>query len=193
MTSLPRKWNKTFKRESNHSSTCEMDYCGISKIGFMFRKGGLKMCSWKSAMMGHLLTMVAQSAPQRSLRSPTIGLIWKTMQRNTWRLAWFANKIKHSIKKKTRLLWPLLILEGSWESVSMDFMVSLPPSRGFDAILVVVDWFSKMAYFIPTKESATAQETRRLFFTHMFKHHGLPKDIVSDRDPKFTSKFWQTL
>jgi hypothetical protein len=56
-----------------------------------------------------------------------------------------------------------------------------------------VDWFSKMAYFIPTKESATAQETRRLFFTHMFKHHGLPKDIVSDRDPKFTSKFWQTL
>jgi hypothetical protein len=54
---------------------------------------------------------------------------------------------------------------------------------------VVVDRCSKMAYFIPTKESVTAQETRRLFFTHVFKHHGLPKDIVSDRDPKFTSKF----
>jgi hypothetical protein len=71
----------------------------------------------------------------------------------------------------------------------MDFMVSLPPSRGFDAIMVVVDQFSKMAHFIPTKESATAQETERLFFTHVFKHHGLPKDIMSDRDPKFTSKF----
>ncbi len=66
------------------------------------------------------------------------------------------------------------------ESVSMDFMVSLPPLKGFDAIMVVVDQFNKMAHFIPTKESATAQETGRLFFTHVFKHHGLPKDIVSN-------------
>ncbi len=85
------------------------------------------------------------------------------------------------------------IPEGPWENVSMDFMVSLPPSRGFDAIMVVVDRFNKMAHFIPTKESAMAQKTRRLFFTHVFKHHGLPKDIVLDRDPKFTSKFWQAL
>ncbi len=45
----------------------------------------------------------------------------------------------------------------------MDFMVTLPPSKGFDAIMVVVDRFNKMVHFIPTKESATAQETRRLF------------------------------
>jgi hypothetical protein len=75
----------------------------------------------------------------------------------------------------------------------MDFMVSLPPSKGFDAIMVVVDRFSKMAHFIPTKDEATAQETRRLFFSHIFKHHGLPKDIVSNRDSKFTSKFWRAL
>jgi len=42
-------------------------------------------------------------------------------------------------KKQTGLLQPLLIPEGLWESVSMDFMISLPPSRGFDAIMVVVD------------------------------------------------------
>jgi hypothetical protein len=54
------------------------------------------------------------------------------------------------------LLQPLPILEGLWENVSMDFMVSLPPSKGFDAIMVVVDQFSKMAHFIPTKDSATA-------------------------------------
>jgi hypothetical protein len=92
-------------------------------------------------------------------------------------------------KKQAGLLRPLPIPEGPWESVSMDFIVSLSPSKGFDAIMVVVDRFSKMAHFIPTKESATAQEMGRLFFTHVFKHHGLPKDIVSDRDPKFTSKF----
>jgi hypothetical protein len=56
-----------------------------------------------------------------------------------------------------------------------------------------VDWFNKMAHFISIKESAITQEMGRLFFTHMFKHHGLPKDIVLDQDPKFTSKFWRTL
>jgi hypothetical protein len=59
-------------------------------------------------------------------------------------------------KKQTGLLRPLSIPEGPWESVSIDFMVSLPQSRGFVAIMVVVDRFSKMAHFIPTKESATA-------------------------------------
>jgi hypothetical protein len=96
-------------------------------------------------------------------------------------------------KKQVGLLQPLLIPEGPWESVSMDFMVNLLPSRGFDAIMVVVDRFSKMAHFIPTKDEATAQEMGRLFFTHVFKHHGLPKDIVSDQNPKFTSKFWRAL
>jgi hypothetical protein len=57
-------------------------------------------------------------------------------------------------KKQVGLLPPLPILKGPWESVSMDFMVSLPPLRGFDVIVVLVDRFNKMAHFIPTKESA---------------------------------------
>jgi len=61
-------------------------------------------------------------------------------------------------KKQVGLLQPLPIPEGPWESVSMDFMVSLPPSRGFDAIMVVVDRFSKMAHFIPTKDEATPKK-----------------------------------
>jgi hypothetical protein len=87
-------------------------------------------------------------------------------------------------KKQAGLLQPLPIPEGPWESVSMDFMVSLPPSRGFDAIMVVVDRFNKMAHFIPIKDEAMAQEIGRLFFTHVFKHHGLPKDIVLVSTPK---------
>ncbi len=54
---------------------------------------------------------------------------------------------------------PLLVLKGLLESVSMDFMVGLPPSRGFDAIMVVVDQFNKITHFIPIKETTTAQET----------------------------------
>ncbi len=59
-----------------------------------------------------------------------------------------------TFNKKQASLLP--IPEGPWESVLMDFMVSLPPSKGFDAIMVVVDRFNKMAHFIPTKDEATA-------------------------------------
>ncbi len=69
-----------------------------------------------------------------------------------WRFIQVAKKIKYSIKKQIGLL---PIPKGSWENVSMDFMVNLPPSKGFDAIVVVVEQFSKMAHFIPTKENAT--------------------------------------
>ncbi len=65
-------------------------------------------------------------------------------------------------KKQAGLLQPLPVPEGPWESVSVDFMVSLPPSKGFDAIMVVVDRFSNMAHFIPIKDEATAQETCRI-------------------------------
>jgi hypothetical protein len=71
----------------------------------------------------------------------------------------------------------------------MDFTVNLPPSRGFDVIMMVVDRFSKITHFILTNKSAMAQEMGRLFFMHVFKHHGLPKDILSNRDPKFINKF----
>ena len=64
---------------------------------------------------------------------------------------------------------------------------------GYDAILVVVDRLSKMAHFIPTTASVTALATAKLFVDHIFKLHGLPKSLVSDRDTRFTSKFWQAL
>jgi hypothetical protein len=70
-------------------------------------------------------------------------------------------------KKQVGLLRLLLIPEGLWENMSMNFMVSLPPSKGFDVIMVVVDQFSKMAHFILTKENATTQEMERL---HTFYH-----------------------
>jgi len=76
----------------------------------------------------------------------------------------------------------------------MDFIVQLPKTKaGFDAIVVFVDTFSKMTHFAPTKTTASAPDTARLFFDHIFQLHGLPKSIVSDRDAKFTSKFWKSL
>jgi len=90
-------------------------------------------------------------------------------------------------------LQPLLIPPGPWKSISMDFVVELPPSEGLDAIYVCVDRLTKMAHFIPTKTTITAEGTVRLFYQHVWKHHGLPADIVSDRGPQFVTKFTHQL
>ena len=75
----------------------------------------------------------------------------------------------------------------------MDFMIHLPKSKGFDSIMVVVDRVSKMAHFVPTLDTSTVQEVGRLYFDKVVKHHGMKKNIISDRDPKFTSRFWHAL
>lgn len=91
------------------------------------------------------------------------------------------------------LLQPLPVPHRPWISISMDFIVKLPLSQGYDSILVVVDRFSKMAHFIPCCETITTPEVASLFLENIFKHHGLPSDIVSDRGSVFVSKFWQRL
>jgi len=84
-------------------------------------------------------------------------------------------------------LHPLEIPRKQWQSISMDFITHLPlTAAGFDAILVVLDRLTKMAHFVPAKGTDTAETTSRRFFDNIFRLHGLPDEIVSDRDPKFT-------
>jgi transposase InsO family protein len=91
-------------------------------------------------------------------------------------------------------LVPLEPPSRPWTSISMDFIIALPPSPSEnDTILVVVDRFTKMAHFIATKITAEAPDLARLFLNHIYSLHGLPTDIVSDRDKLFTSSFWRHL
>ena len=76
----------------------------------------------------------------------------------------------------------------------MDFITQLPCTLNeHDSIFVVVDRLSKLVHFIPTHTEVDATEVAQLFVQHVAKHHGLPESIVSDRDSKFTSKFWQAV
>jgi hypothetical protein len=76
----------------------------------------------------------------------------------------------------------------------MDFIVGLPKTQaGFDSILVVVDWLTKIAHFIPTVATVTASGVAALFMRNIFKFHGMPSEIINDRDCKFVSEFWTTL
>lgn len=77
--------------------------------------------------------------------------------------------------------------------ISLDFVEGLPPSDRFNAILVVVDKFSKYGHFIPIHHPYTALGIAKLFLDNVYKLHGLPKAIISDRDPIFTSALWKEL
>ena len=101
---------------------------------------------------------------------------------------------KATNQRPAGLLNPLQIPEHVWASVSMDYITDLPKTlRGHDTILVFVDRLSKMVHFAPTTKTVTAEGTAQLFVDHVFKLHGLPKDIVSDRDSRVMAGFFKEL
>eukprot|EP00253_Pinus_taeda_P020306 PITA_20306 len=103
-------------------------------------------------------------------------------------------QIKAEHQHPARLLKPLPVPEWKWEIISMDFITGLPKTkRNNDSIFVVVDKLSKAAHFIPVQSTYRAAQIAHIFMQNVFKLHGLPKTIISDRDVKFTSAFWKTL
>ncbi|MCO5578142.1 hypothetical protein L7F22_031980 [Adiantum nelumboides] len=103
-------------------------------------------------------------------------------------------KVKYDRHKTVELLQPLPVPDQPWESIAMDFIMDLPRTQtGNDAIWTIVDRFSKQAHFIPVRKTIKADHMARVFLAQIFKHHGMPKSIVSDRDPRMTGLFWRAL
>lgn len=82
--------------------------------------------------------------------------------------------------------WPLKV-------VTVDFITDLPISNSFDAVLVIIDKLTRYAHFIPCTTQITEVETAPLFHNHIWSHYGLPQQIISDRDARWTGAFWDHL
>lgn len=91
------------------------------------------------------------------------------------------------------LLQPLPTPSKPWTNITMDFIEGLPNSNGFSTLWVVVDRLTKYNHFIALGHPYTAKFVAQLFLKHVFKLHGLPQSIVSDRDNTFTSIVWREL
>ena len=85
-------------------------------------------------------------------------------------------------------LSPLPTPESCWDTISVDFIVKLPESHGYNVIMNVIDSVSKVSHFIPTHTTITALGVARLFLTHIWKLHGLLKQVVSNRGPQFVAE-----
>jgi len=90
-------------------------------------------------------------------------------------------------------LQPLSVLDPWWDTLSVNFVVELPESSGHDAVMTVMDAVSKRVHFIPTHMTVTAEGAARLFLHYVWKLHGLPKCVVSDRGPQFIALFTKEL
>jgi len=102
------------------------------------------------------------------------------------------SKIEH--QKPSGLMQPLFLPEWKWDSISMDFVGAFPKTvKGFDSIWPIVDRLTKSAHFIPIKTSMSVARLAEIYIEQVVRLHGIPFSIVSDRDPRFTSKFWESL
>ena len=133
---------------------------------------------------------------------------WKTMEligRNYWWPGMTKEVVKYvegcnlcqRHKNRTEApagkLMPNSIPEKPWRHISANFIVKLPLVQGYDAILVVYDCLTKMAHFIPTTERTSAVGLARLFRDNVWKLHGLPESIISDRGAQFTAGMMREL
>jgi hypothetical protein len=88
----------------------------------------------------------------------------------------------------------MFVLEWKWDSISMDFVEALTKTvKIFDSIWVIVDRLTKSAHFVPIKTGMSVTKLAEIYIEQIVRLHGIPSSIVSDREPKFTSKFWESL
>ena len=132
---------------------------------------------------GHHHMMAGHPGVAKTLELITREFWWPNMKKdveNYIKGCHTCQTVKPDRRPKAAPLQPNEIPNEPWEIISVDLIGPLTPSKGKDMILVIVDGFSKKAYFLPTNTTITSQGVANLYKEHIFKEHGLPKKVISD-------------
>ncbi|MCO5588654.1 hypothetical protein L7F22_042611 [Adiantum nelumboides] len=128
-----------------------------------------------------------------TIKALEMYFFWPSLRKDTGSFVCscvICQRVKYDRGKAYGLLQPLPIPTGPWECIAMDFIFGLPKtSSGNEGIWTIVDRFSKQAHFIPVRKQITAEQMAKTFLVIVFKYHGMPRSIVSDRDPRTTGLF----
>ena len=108
-------------------------------------------------------------------------------------VAWGSQRMKNRTEEPAGKLKLSKVPKKPWAHLIVDFITKLPVVAGKDAILVVCDRLSKMTHFVATTEGTSAEGLARLFWNNVWKLHGLPESIVSDRGPQFAAELTKEL
>ncbi|GJS57738.1 putative nucleotidyltransferase, ribonuclease H [Tanacetum coccineum] len=174
-------------------------FCGLT--GFWL---GTKLCVPEDPTLREALMTEAHSSPfsihpgsTKMYHDLKQHFWWSGMKRD---VATFVSKcltcqqVKIEHQRASGLLQPLEIPVWKWDEISMDFVTGLPRTqRKHDAIWVVVDRLTKSAHFLPIRKDYPVSKLAEMFQQEIVRLHGTPSAIVSDRDPRFTSRFWKGL
>jgi hypothetical protein len=143
----------------------------------------------------HNVPYVGHLGYQKTLATVRSQYFWPRMKKevaNYIVICIECQKVKTKHRHPTCLLQPFPIPEWKWEVVTIDFITKLPRTmKQHDSIMVVVDKLTKTTHFIPVKTTHKPTNIVDIYMKEVARIHGIPKEIVSDRDPKFTSNCWK--
>jgi len=140
----------------------------------------------------HSDPMAGHAGYEKTLQRAKRDFYWQGMRRDIKafiRQCDTCQMNKHDNIYPVGLLQPLPIPSRVWTDISMDFVEGLPLSQGYSVIFVVVDRLSKYAHFMALSHPYSAVRVAQIFAANVFKLHGMPNSIVSDRDTTFTNTF----
>lgn len=172
-------------------SSTSADYVVLE--GLLFR--GTRLCI-PSGSLCLLLVLELHNAGHagrdRSIELVQRSYFWPTIRCDVTRFVTRCRicQISKGSATNVGLYRPLPVPSQPWSAISMDFVLGLPRTQhGHDSNFVVINHFSKMVHFIPCKRTSDALHVAQLFFREVYRLHGLPSLIVSDRDTRFLSFF----
>ena len=170
----------------------------------LYRKEGNRLCIPHDDELKHQLiqevhdiSIAGHFGVEKTYERLQALVYWKGMKAAVQHYVESCHTCKTNKDRTTRengLLQPLPVPDRPWTHISMDLVTHLPRTpKGNNAIVVFVDRFSKQARFIACTDNSSATDIAQLFFDNVFRLFGMPVSIVSDRDSRFTSRFWQSL